>query len=616
MRTALALLLLAGCAPLVPGTTPVPQVAGVPGTDAGIPVEAPPPTPPPSSSRGRVSLSVEGVPVPTALADKRRVVAASRARVGDRDVAIGFSPVLREGDRLGDVVFGTLHDVGGKPIAGEGGPRVCGALDYSGLWRLPGGLAMVSHFECQPGAIYVTDLAQDPATGALSATATRPVDLAPIGGGNLFCAGTATPWGSHLAGEEYEEDALGLLPDGRLADEREGWSGMAPYWEGDLRRTHPWGYGWMVEVPPPGPDGALRAEKRLAMGRFSHELGVVLPDRRTVYLSDDGPNTALFLFVADRPDDLSAGHLYAARWTARGEAASGGDPAAGAFDLAWVPLGHARDEDVAAVAAGRDFAALFDVAAAAAGACPAGFSSVNTSFGHECLRVRDGALPAASRLEARRTAAALGATTELLKTEGLAVDADRGRVYLAVSSVDAGMTANHPEWDAGGPDHLRLASNPCGMVVALRLAGGVRDAGGAPIDSPWVATAATPAVTGRPTGERACDPEGIANPDNLAYLPGSGLLAIAEDTSRHENAALWLADVETGALVRVLTAPLGAEVSGLAWTPDVNGWGYLSTTIQHPFSSFRGKTWPGGATPEERRSIAGVLGPFPSLEPR
>ena len=42
-------------------------------------------------------------------------------------------------------------------------------------------------------------------------------------------------------------------------------------------------------------------EKRYAMGRFSHENSVVMPDLKTVYFGDDGTDVVFFKFVADEP---------------------------------------------------------------------------------------------------------------------------------------------------------------------------------------------------------------------------------------------------------------------------------------------------------------------------
>lgn len=525
-----------------------------------------------------LALSPVGVPVGDA---QREVRAASSVDVDGRVVAIGFHPIARTGDRLGESVFGARTSRSGAELP------LCEGLDYTGLWVASTGLTMVTHFECQPGAMYLTALDQAP-DGALTARETRPVDGRPIDGGNYFCAGAPTPWDTHLAAEEYEGDVRKLLPDGTLSDDYEEYNGLAAWWDGDLSASHPWQYGWVVEVPPEGPPA-----RRWALGRFSHEIALTMPDDRTVYLTDDtAGGGALFLFQSDRPGDLSSGTLWAARWE-RGR---------GVHDhvLSWVSLGHATDAEVEDVVRRRlTFEDLFDVAPPAAGVCPDGLTLARTNWGAECLRLRIGMEGPASRLESRRAAAVAGATTELVKTEGLAFAPEEEAIFLAMSRFD-GIAL--PEEPVVGRDDLRLPPNRCGGVWRLGLA--------APADGPsgpFVATSATLVLAGVER-DGGCDADGIANPDNLEWIAGAGTLAIAEDTDHHTNNALWFYDLEARALTRVLTAPLGAEVSGLRWTPDVNGWSYLSVSIQHPFGD-------DDTAPEaERRSIAGVLGPFPAWE--
>ena len=55
--------------------------------------------------------------------------------------------------------------------------------------------------------MYLTELMQDPDQGQLSAVRTRPLDFSSLNGGWVHCAGSVTPWGTHLGSEEYEPDA-------------------------------------------------------------------------------------------------------------------------------------------------------------------------------------------------------------------------------------------------------------------------------------------------------------------------------------------------------------------------------------------------------------------------
>ena len=61
---------------------------------------------------------------------------------------------------------------------------------------------------------------------------------------------------------------------------------------------NPYKYGYAVEVAVKG-DGSTDVTKQFAMGRSAFELAYVMPDRKTVYYSDDGTNVGLFMFVAD-----------------------------------------------------------------------------------------------------------------------------------------------------------------------------------------------------------------------------------------------------------------------------------------------------------------------------
>ncbi len=67
-------------------------------------------------------------------------------------------------------------------------------------------------------------------------------------------------------------------------------------------------YGWMVECNVQG-DTAIR--KSFQMGRFSHEAALVMPDGRTVYLTDDNSGGCFFKFVANTFGDYSTGQLFA-----------------------------------------------------------------------------------------------------------------------------------------------------------------------------------------------------------------------------------------------------------------------------------------------------------------
>lgn len=147
----------------------------------------------------------------------------------------------------------------------------------------------------------------------------RAVDFSGVGLTWYNCAGGTTPYGTVLTAEEYpprsnqEIYANGTsmtdTTDIRVNDTL------------TLKRFE--NLGWITEVDPV----SAKAQRKLyAMGRFSHEAAFCMPDRRTVYLTDDYPLGVFFRFVADRPGDYTTGTLYAYRQSTDGASGS------------WLPL--------------------------------------------------------------------------------------------------------------------------------------------------------------------------------------------------------------------------------------------------------------------------------------
>jgi len=127
----------------------------------------------------------------------------------------------------------------------------------------------------------------------------RAVDFSPVGGTWNNCLGGQTPWGTVLTSEEYEPSSnKELYKNGKGVRDTSALNGYDRYLN----------YGWMVELDPAS--GQVLG-KRWAMGRFSHEGALCMPDERTVYLMDDYTPSIFFKFVADQPRDLFAGTLYA-----------------------------------------------------------------------------------------------------------------------------------------------------------------------------------------------------------------------------------------------------------------------------------------------------------------
>ncbi len=576
---------------------------------------------------------------------KRSVLASSAFTDGltGETAAIGFHTIFRSGDVAANSGhdegrFGLLYDRNGQPLFdADGSPKISNDNDFSSLLigKDDGKLYMVSHFEnYDVGTMYVTELSQDAATGRLSPVQTRHIDFSHFNGGWIHCAGSVTPWGTHLGSEEYEPDWTYVDP---ATNRYTGWqanngtsANIASYIHGSTYYTlegaaqdalfadiNWYDYGWEIEVTV-NRFADVEAVKHYAMGRTAHELAYVLPDRKTAYISDDGTYVGLWRFVADTAEDLSAGTLYAAKWHQTGTEHGG------SADLAWIDLGHASNAEIRAfIDRGVILYDLFDIEPATGTTCPAGYTytehtwSKEQGLDGECLQLKVGAnraaaftnddevMTAASRLETRRYAAYRGATTEWEKMEGIAYDPLTNTLYQAMSRIRSGMS------DTKGD--IQLPLNYCGTVYAM------------PLDKDYVAHRVYGAITGvprkvsrgakvdfpyaAPLDKNDCDLNYIAEPDNITFMPEHRILIIGEDTGVHQNDMIWAYHVDNGSLTRIQTTPYGSETTSPYYYPNINGWAYLMSVIQHPFGESDQDQL---VSEDESRGYTGYIGPIPA----
>lgn len=600
-----------------------------------------------TTPNGVRQFEFEGVKVPETDLEKRSILASPHVVVDGKSYSTDFHSILRSGDVLDGVVFGQLSDYRGNPILDKDGkPKVSNRNDFSSLLPVGDELFMVSQFEDTPGAYYLTKLSQNLETGELSAVATRSLDLSGIRGGWVHCAGSVTPWTTHLGSEEYEPDAArvdartGHFNDHynmaqaryfglesmsvKVADsedhdqdgDRDEWIDNPDLVDNAYGQMSPYFYGWIIEVAVESFD-KVSVIKHYSMGRLSHELAYVMPNGKTAYLADDGSNVALYRFEADKPGDLSSGELFVAKWQQRSGIG------AGSATLDWISLGSASDGEIdALIEGGITFDEIFEKAQPLPGEqaeCPVGFSSINTSTGPECLRLRPGMATAASRLETRRYAAMLGGTTEFRKMEGITANADGSVLYLAMSWIDKGMEDDHPKNDRGGNNDIRLFKNKCGAVYALDLNRNyvaeniysilegkpvTVEAGAANDDAAYDSKG--------PFAKNSCNLDGVANPDNLTFIPNRATLIIGEDSgSGHQNDVIWAYDLKQKQLTRIQTTPYGSETTSPYFYPDINGWAYLMSVVQHPFGESDADKL---KEPDEIRAYTGYFGPLPAMK--
>lgn len=587
-------------------------------------------------------LSFAPVMAPVTDADKRKVIASPEVLVNDEVVPIAYVTEARSGDVIGGAVFGRMIDKDGNPVKNvDGSDFVSPSNDFSSILQVGGKLFEITQFETQPGGMYLSELSQDPA-GKLSIASTKPIDFSGVHGLWNPCAGSVTPWGTHLGSEEYPQDARQTETAATVANVTGSFNtNLLRYWGLDPQTAtvaqakavfKPYYYGFPVEVALDAA-GAPKVTKHYAMGRRAVELGYVMPDQKTVYLTDDGTNDSLQMFIAKTAGDLSEGRLFAARWF---QTSPAGVPH-GTADISWIELGaSAKSADVEQlVMNGIVFSDIFETEAPhvdpvtnkADGTCTgaaAGFRWVNVDSAApgECVRLKVGMELAASRLESRRYAAYLGATTEFRKLEGITYNPEGHRLYVAFSELNNGVENNNAKWDLGGPNHIRLAANKCGGVFEFTIA---KDAvlgsdyvaadAKALVEGKWLQDPASPnpyPADSPYTGKNECSVNSIANPDNLSFVPGFATLFIGEDSgSEHQNDSVWAYNVATGEMNRILTTPYGAESTGVYFYADINGHAYLKAQVQHPYGESDQAQM---QDPSELRSYTGYIGPLPSMK--
>lgn len=461
------------------------------------------------------------------------------------------------GDKLGSgELLGGVYDTSGKLMFISNTP------DFNGF--IPRGEDKAWLYTAwegggREGASSISKIALNRVDGKWQAdlAASKMMDLSSIAGGNVLCSGVVTPWGTPLAAEEYffYNTALWNHPDNHDEDERASFQkgndvnyikpkSMSKYLG---KMANPYRYGYMIEIENAASENDEKLVKHYATGRMSHETAAIMPDRKTVYMTDDDSavysdkkyNTAsggvFFKFIADTAGDLSAGTLYAAKLKQDAEA----DPHKAGFDVSWVELGHGNNAEIEGWIKEYDNVQVSDYvdgqtnyvsddeirawAEAKSGKDIDGDGSIG--------KTKDAR---AAFLESRRTAAAMGATNEWDKLEG--VTSHENTVYIAASAFSFTMDKSwgHKDWSTGVIDPA------VGGAIALNAEG----CGGtykSVTGTDFNITRIEPFAIGKTNADGTCDIDRPANPDNILAL-NDGTLMIGEDAGpkRHVLDMLWM----------------------------------------------------------------------------
>ncbi|TFW15011.1 DUF839 domain-containing protein [Massilia arenosa] len=462
----------------------------------------------------------------------------------------------------------SLLAVANPTVAGVKGKAVFAVVQFEYTTR---DLADVSQYGLLPSPIAVLTLDQDQATGKLTLVKYHNVDTSPAHGLWITCGASLSPWGTHLSSEEYEPDAQTIGSNAQF-------KGFSKNLFGSETAANPYHYGHLPEVTV-NPDGTGSIRKHYCLGRISHELVQVMPDNRTVLMGDDYTNGGLFVFVADKEKDLSAGTLYVAKFGAGFSL----DPAAAGAPISWINLGHATSAEIEALANTVKPADI--LTSVTADPQDSSYTKMYLDGKAAWVKVKPGMEKAAAFLETHRYANIVGASMAFTKLEGTTVNARDKIAYSALQNIQGSMVRNNAAWNEKHAITVEKALG-AGGVMAHKLAGGQKDTAGATINSEWMPVQTTMLITGEDLASadalgNTANPERIANPDNLKFSEKMRTLFIGEDSGQHVNNMLWAYNVDTKTLTRLATMPSGAESTGLHVVDDLNGWTYIMSNFQH-----------------------------------
>ena len=515
---------------------------------------------------------------------------------------LSYKPFFITGDMVpdgngGTVLAGAYYDINNKPIldksvAGKERHFFSDAPDGTSLLSLASptvagikGKALfavvqfeyttrdqnnVSAYGLLPSPIAILTLDQDQTSGKLSLVKYHNVDTSAAHGLWITCGSSLSPWNTHLSSEEYEPDAFVASNAQLKAFSKNLYNNEAT--------ANPYHYGHLPEITV-NPDGTGSCKKHYCMGRISHELVQVMPDNRTVLMGDDYTNGGLFMFVADKEKDLSAGTLYVAKVGAGFSL----DPAAAGAPLTWLNLGHATSAEIEALANTVKPADIMTVSTV--DPADASYTKMYLDGKLSWAKLKPGMEKAAAFLETHRYANLKGASMGFTKLEGTTVNIKDKIAYSALQNIQTSMVRGNAAWSeaSGITVEKQLVA---GGVLAHTLSSGQKDLGGAAIVSDWVPTLTRTLLVGEDLAVadaigNLANPDKIANPDNLKFSEKMRTLFIGEDSGTHVNNMIWAYQVDTKTLTRLATMPAGAEATGLHVSDDLNGWTYIMSNFQH-----------------------------------
>lgn len=408
---------------------------------------------------------------------------------------------------------------------------------------------LFTNWESYPGGMSRMKIVKD-SFGSWSVTEAMMLDFASVAGTAANCFGSMSPWGTPLTSEEWiVRSSVDSTTDASWNDPADtDTDNMEALTAPDF--PNPYRYGYIAEVTAATSDAPV-VVKHFAVGRYEHENSTVMPDRQTLYASQDDTGGVLFKFIADAPEDLSAGTLYGAKLV---QDAGSTEPATTGFDVTWVALANSDNATIEAwiaeydgigtddyVAGQTSYMTLADVQAWADG--DSNYPTV--ANGGSAVTAGQPMDDRSAFLESRQAAKMKGATAEWRKLEGISINHDRALEAVGGVESIAGEDVRAAYMYIGISDIDKTMIDDEGD---MRLSARVKDCGGvyrAKLEADYDLARIEPVVMGGTyrsslTGAERCDVDQLSQPDNVIVMK-DGRIIIGEDGFQ-ENNTLWLFD--------------------------------------------------------------------------
>lgn len=392
------------------------------------------------------------------------------------------------------------------------------------------------------------------------------------------CSMGVTPWGSYLTCEENfdkffdTKDKITLSARqkryGLLAKNNEyQWYKYDNRFDLAAEPNEANRFGWIVEIDPKDPKSIPK--KRTALGRFKHENAAVVLNADNsviIYMGDDEKGEFIYKFIAkdkynpqqSNTDLLSEGRLFVAKFNYLKDAKNGSG--------SWLEL----------------------------------------SYGKNGLTKKNGFNSQAEVLIYTREAATIVGATAMDRPEWLAVHPDNNSIYCTLTNNNKrGKSSSQP---VGGPNP-RLA-NKYGQIIRWQPKDGDHTNNNFVWDLYLIAGNPLINKNDNITSANINTDNLFNSPDGISFdtlgrlwIQTDGNTSNTGDFKGMGNNQMLCGDPLTGEIRRFLTAPIGAEVTGLTFSSDNKT---MFVGIQHPGDKKTISNFPQGGTSKPRSSIMAI----------